>query len=161
MSKKIWLLICVLLSGLISILAYSTPGKFVPMSDLLASIVAILIGVSLAISAVLATPPKVKAENYTIAKDRNLAQDDLNDNYTEMLSGQKMLFWFYYATLILALGIKFLDIYFDGETNPALYNTYYFKIFTAIFSFVSCLSLLWSATLPNLLHQINTQKMKF
>jgi len=58
-SKKAWFAASLAISTAFAFAAYKKPEKILPMSDFLATIIAILIGVSLAISAVLATPPKV------------------------------------------------------------------------------------------------------
>jgi len=81
------------------------------MSDLLATIIAILIGVSLAISAVLASPPKIDEALHASSEDGKRAQKILDNNYTSMLDAQKYLFWVYYASLMLAVCLKFVDIY--------------------------------------------------
>jgi len=57
--KQVWFIISVVISIVFAFAAFKNPEKFIPMSDLLATIIAILIGVSLAISAVLASPPKI------------------------------------------------------------------------------------------------------
>ncbi|MEP6343824.1 MAG: hypothetical protein ABJ275_10970 [Maricaulaceae bacterium] len=159
--KKAWFIITVVISIIFAVVAFKSPDKFIPMSDLLATIIAILIGVSLAISAVLASPPKIDEAIYASSEDRKRAQKILDENYISMLEAQKYLFWVYYISLMLAVCLKFVDIYFDGKANPALYNTIGFKVVATAFACVSSLALLWSATLPTLLHQVNIHKMKF
>jgi len=67
-----------------------------------------------------------------------------------MLDAQKYLFWVYYASLMLAVCLKFVDIYFGGQADPAFHGTIFFKVVATAFAFVSSLALLWSATLPTL-----------
>ena len=159
--KKVWFLFSILTSIAFAFSAFQKPEKFLPMSDLMATIIAILIGISLAISAVLSSPPKVDKSLHTTSEGLKRAQKILNDNYTSMLDGQKFLFWAYYASLMLAVCLKFVDIYFGGDANPTFYCTIHFKIIATAFAFVSSFALLWSATLPTLLHQVNIHKMKF
>lgn len=159
--KQVWFIVSILISITFAFAAYKNPEKFIPMSDLLATIIAILIGVSLAISAVLANPPKINEAEHVTIEDGVRAQKVLNRNYTSMLDGQKYLFWIYYLALMLAVCLKFVSIYFGGEANSQFYDTSFFKFVATAFAFVSSLALLWSATLPTLLHQVNTHKMKF
>lgn len=159
--KRAWFIISVLVSIAFAVAAFKNPEKFIPMSDLLATIIAILIGVSLAVSAVLASPPKIDEALYASSEDGKRAQKILDNNYTSMLDAQKYLFWVYYSSLMLAVCLKFVDIYFGGQANPAFHDTMFFKVVATAFAFVSSLALLWSATLPTLLHQVNTHKMKF
>jgi len=95
----------------IAFAAFKNPEKFIPMSDLLATIIAILIGVSLAISAVLASPPKIDKALYASSEDGKRAQKILDNNYTSMLDAQKYLFWVYYASLMLAVCLKFVQLH--------------------------------------------------
>lgn len=160
-GQVFWLTISILVAAATAFSAFINPETFVQMSDLLATIIAILIGVSLAISAVLVEPPKVSEAEYPIKHDRERAQRILDKNYTDILEAQKFLFWFYYASLMLAVGFKFIDVSFGGIDNPEFGISIYFKLAAMIFAFVSTFALLWSATLPTLLHKVNTNKMKF
>ncbi len=78
-----------------------------------------------------------------------MKKDDL-----KLQDGQFLLFWFYYASLILAVVLKFMGIQW-GETDG---GNLYLKAASAGFVFIASLSLLWSATLPSLLKSINAQR---
>ena len=154
------MVISIFVSGIIAYTAYLDPEKFVPISEFLATIIAILIGVSLAISAVLASPPEVNRKNFVTIDDHTRAQREVDLNYIAMMNGQKILFWAYYASLILAVCLKFLDIYFGNDLHSYSYGSTILKFISVLFAFSSSLALLWSATLPSLLHQINIHKVQ-
>lgn len=160
-SKILWFVISVLISSLFAITAFREPEKFIPISEFLATIIAILIGVSLAISAVLATPPKINRDSFVTSEDHLRAQEQIDVNYSSMLSGQKVLFWAYYISLILAVCLKVLDTFFEDSYLEHTFGLVTLQLISVLFAFFSSLALLWSATLPSLLHQINIHKMKF
>ncbi len=133
------------LSCIASYLAIDLGDKIPQLTDLLATIISILIGVSLAISALLspsrkdANPHSVSGRVATVA-----AADDAN-----IYDGQIFMFYIYYASLILAVAIKFISLF-----DPLFYTHLYGDILVVLFVFISTFSLLWSATLPQLLRAI-------
>lgn len=152
--KAVWFIISVIISSCLSYVAFHDPLKFVPFTDLLATIISILIGLSLAISAILSTRPKLATTHYGSEEEKIRLEDILKKDDLKLQDGQFLLFWFYYASLILAVVLKFMGIQW-GETDD---SNLYLKLASAGFVFIASLSLLWSATLPSLLKSINTQR---
>jgi len=157
-KKIIWFLLCVSISGYISYVAYHTPVKFIPLVDLLATILSILIGLSLAISAILSSRPSINQTRYNYDEQKRLEKTvRLAD--LMLIESQTIIFWFYYISLILAVILKFVSANMTPEElNFLVEKELYIRILTAAFSFVTTLSLLWSATLPSLLRGINMQR---
>jgi TctA family transporter len=134
--------------------AYQQPEKFTPLIDLLATIVSILIGISLAISAVLSSRPSVGSSNYTNEEEKKRIEKILKHDDRSLIDGQNLVFWLYYVALIFALVFKWISIQGTGPENAQIYE----KLIAGLFGAVASLALLWSATLPSLLRSINIQR---
>ncbi|MFA5592706.1 MAG: hypothetical protein WC989_05280 [Micavibrio sp.] len=151
--KIVWLLIAVGVSAYVAYLAYGSPLKFIPLTDLLATILSILIGISLAISAVLSSRPSLSQSDYKDEAERKRMEKIIKSDDMHLIDGQAMIFWSYYLALILAVVLKWLSL-----DEPVTGAEMHIKILSSAFSFIACFSLLWSATLPTLLRQINVQR---
>ena len=133
------------------------PSKFLGFTDLLATVISILIGISLAISAILSTRSRV-SNSISSLEDERLRISKLADiDDAKLLGGQAIIFWFYYISLILAVLLKYLGIEYGSVDSP---DPIIFKVISSLFASISCLSLLWSATLPSLLKGINSQRLE-
>lgn len=93
-------------------------------------------------------------EEHEAPENRAWLENLLKKDDLKLQDGQFLLFWFYYASLILAVVLKFMGIQW-GETDG---GNFYLKAASASFVFIASLSLLWSATLPSLLKSINAQR---
>ena len=155
--KIIWFAVSLLFSGLICRYAYIHPEKFSPLVDLLATIVSILIGVSLAISAVLCSRPSIRESSFANDEERKRVEKILNKDDRTLIEGQSVIFWFYYSTLLLAVIFKLLT----SSAESYMYEDMAVKVIASLFAFVSAMALLWSATLPNLLRSISMQRKDF
>lgn len=153
-KKIIWFFTSCLISGCVGFIAYQQPSKFSFLIDLLATIISILIGISLAISAVLSTRPSIGTSYSINPEEKKRIQTILKKDDHSLLAGQNIIFWFYYLALILAVIFKWVISSFSE--NPDF--IYFVKIISGLFGFISSLALLWSATLPALLQAINLQR---
>lgn len=129
--------------------------QLIPLIDLLATIVSILIGVSLAISAVLSSRPNIGMKNYTTEEEKSRIEKILKNDDCSLIEGQNIIFWFYYLTLLLAVLFKWTSsVGVEGGELPQIF----LHAIASAFGFVSTLALLWSATLPSLLRSVNMQR---
>ena len=155
--KIIWFIVSLIFSGLICNYAYMHPEKFSPLIDLLATIVSILIGVSLAISAVLCSTPSTRESSFANNEERKRVEKILNRDDRILIEGQSVIFWFYYSTLLLAVIFKWLT----SAAELHVYGEFIVKLISLLFALVSSMALLWSATLPSLFRSINMQRKDF
>jgi hypothetical protein len=153
-AKGMWFVASLIISGYLSFVAFNDPLKFVQFTDLLATIISILIGLSLAISAILSTRPTISNFRYGNEEERKRLEEILKKDDLKLQDGQFLLFWFYYGSLISAVVLKFMGIQVTDEANI------YLKVTSAGFVFIASLSLLWSATLPSLLKSISSQRQE-
>lgn len=145
-----WFIFSVAISSYVALVAFSEPLKFVPFTDLLATILSILIGLSLAIAAILSSRPIISTDHFKSENEKRRLEKILREDDTKLQDGQFLLFWFYYISLILAVVLKFIGV--EGSETLCL------KIISSGFAFIASLSLLWSATLPSLLKKLNEQR---
>ena len=155
--KIAWFLTSILISIVVSRSAYLSPQKFSPLVDLLATIVSILIGISLAISAIFASGAAIGQNQYTSELEHQRIQKILQKDDLFLIEGQNIIFWFYYLTLVLAVIFKWLTAS-AGNSDLQVYDDLYVKIFSACFALVSTMALLWSVTLPSILRSISVQR---
>lgn len=159
-QKILWFFGSLFVSGYVGYCAFMQPEKFAPLVDLLATIVSILIGVSLAISAVLSSRPTIGNSSYANEDERKRIEQTINKDDKTLIEGQNIIFWFYYSTLLLAVIFKWLTVSIAGYDTQLL-NTQHVKVVSGLFALVSSMSLLWSATLPSLLRNISIQRKNF
>jgi hypothetical protein len=128
--------------------------RYVDIVDLLASIISILVGVSLAVIAVLVSPFSVSVEK---AKDefeaerltRVVSSDD-----QILASGQLILFNLFLVALLFALACKWMVF---GQSEP--YTTAS-RVVSGLSSFTAIFSLLWSVRLPFMLSSLAKQRSR-
>ncbi|MDD7973191.1 hypothetical protein [Roseinatronobacter alkalisoli] len=148
-----WLFVSLIAAGLAGYVAYGDAEKFAVIVDLLATIISILIGVSLAVIAVLTSPFSV-SENAVGDKDEAARMTKLVKNDDETLaSGQLMFFWIYFCALALALLFNWTTA---GDTTD--YSKWYLKILACVTASVGVFAFMWSARLPLMLQRISRQR---
>ena len=146
-----WFLFSIVCAAFAGNLSLKIGSKIVDLTDLLATIISILIGVSLAISAVLSSRPAVKTSVPSVPLTRLQRELSLQDR--KLFNGQMFIFLIYYFSLILAVLVKIASLYdenFMQSTGG--------KIIAVLFIFISTFSLLWSITLPFMLRAIIKQR---
>lgn len=157
-SKILLFFFSVISSVFVGCSAYHEPLKFVVFTDLLATIISILIGVSLAISSILSSPATVSDKVSPAQDGKQRVEEVLKLDSLRLYQGQHIIFWIYYFSLIFAVLLKFLSANATGEVMTAEGHSMLLNIVSALFAFFSCMSLLWSATLPTMLHRLNRQR---
>lgn len=153
-KKMVWCALSMIASSIVGYEAYQQPERFTPLIDLLATIVSILIGISLAISAVLSSRPSIGSSSYTTEEEKKRIEKVLKHDDRSLIDGQNIVFWLYYVTLIFALAFKWISVQGFASESAQIYV----KVIAGVFGAVASLALLWSATLPSLLRSINIQR---
>ncbi len=153
-KKMVWCVLSMIASSIVGYEAYQQPERFTPLIDLLATIVSILIGISLAISAVLSSRPSIGSSSYTTEEEKKRIEKVLKHDDRSLIDGQNIVFWLYYVTLIFALAFKWISVQGFASESAQIYV----KVIAGVFGAVASLALLWSATLPSLLRSINIQR---
>ena len=87
----------------------------------------------------------------------NIVNDIMNalpNHQDRVYDGQLFVFYVYYASLILAVAVKYASLGCEF-----FYQELYGKVLIVLFVFVSTFALLWSATLPKLLRSIAESRL--
>lgn len=154
-TKAIWLLISVALSMLAAFFSFKNAIHISNGVDTVASVLSILIGVSLAISTLLISPIQT---NLNVADEtKRLKQKVSKAADKKLLSGQYFVFLTYFVALIFALLVKHM-IGFIGASEAPL--PLYFKVSVSLYALTGTFSILWSAVLPSLLYGISIQRVE-
>lgn len=145
-SKIFWFIISVALSIVSAIVGFHNSVHFAEKSSAVASTLSILVGVSLAISALFVSPP----DNTLVGEERRRAKVSLSID-KNLMNGQNILFITYLIAILLALiSDHWLGLNFDSKA-PQENIPRPFSFFVAFYVGLSSFALLWSATLPSLL----------
>ncbi len=148
-----WLFISLVAAGTAGFLAYDNAQKFASVVDLLATIISILVGVSLAVIAVLTSPfsvsdQKAKDEYEAVRMTNTIKEDD------EIIAkGQLIFFWVFF--LALGLSLIFSWAIAGADTD---FEDQYIKWLSCLTASVSIFAFMWSARLPSLLQKISSQR---
>lgn len=148
-----WLFVCLAAALSAGYVAYGDAAKFASVVDLLATIISILIGVSLAVIAVLTSPFSVS--------DRAVADIDEADRMTKLVKnddetlarGQLTFFWIYFSALALALLFSWTTA---GDATD--YGKWQLKALASMTAVVGIFAFMWSARLPLMLKKISSQR---
>ncbi len=148
-----WLSVSLFAAGLAGYVAYGDAAKFASIVDLLATIISILIGVSLAVIAVLTSPfsvsEKAAADADEAARITKLVQKDDET----LASGQLMFFWIYFGALALALLFSWTTA---GDATD--YDQWHLKTLASVTAAIGVFAFMWSARLPLMLQKISSQR---
>jgi hypothetical protein len=155
--KIIWFFFSIFVSVLTCAYAYIHPEKLYILVDLLATIFSILVGIFLAISAVIYSRPKISESKFPNKEERTRIEEIINKDDKKIIAGHNSLFWLYYFTLMMAIIFKLICPVPASSSLPVSYDITV-KSIAAVFAFVSAMALLWSATLPHLLKSISAQR---
>lgn len=148
-----WLSVSLIAAGVAGHFAYGDAEKFAAIVDLLATIISILIGVSLAIIAVLTSPFSV-SENAVADADEAVRVTKLVKKDDETLaSGQLMFFWIYFGALALALLFSWATA---GDATD--YDKWHLKALASVTAAIGVFAFMWSARLPLMLQKISSQR---
>lgn len=151
-----WLGISILAAGFAAYMAYADAEKFASIVDLLATIISILIGVSLAVIAVLTSPFSVSESSVTDKDEATRVTKLVKGNDEILASGQLMFFWIYFGALALALVFSWTTA---GDATD--FDNWYLKTQACVTAFVGIFAFMWSARLPLMLQRVASQRRAF
>jgi hypothetical protein len=148
-----WLSVSLIGAGVAGYVAYGDAERFAAIVDLLATIISILIGVSLAVIAVLTSPFSV-SQNAVADVDQADRMTKLVKRDDETLAnGQLMFFWIYFGALALALVFSWTTA---GDATD--YDQRHLKVLAGVTATVGVFAFMWSARLPLMLQRISSQR---
>lgn len=148
-----WAIVCLALSILCGVSAFETPSHFVGLIDLVATIISILIGISLALTSVLSSRPAVGDTHFSSLDEKLRVEEILASDDSWLIEGQHLLFWLYYMALIFALVAKWHVGIPLVEASEMVR-----RIIIGCFVFFSTGAFLMSANLPALFKQVSSQR---
>tara|TARA_R110002072_G_scaffold9481_2_gene45847 strand:+ start:1707 stop:2198 length:492 start_codon:yes stop_codon:yes gene_type:complete len=148
----LWLVVSVAAAIFAGRMAFLDPLQFDNAVDMLATIVSILTGVSLAVIAVLVSPFSVSLHSAKDEFETERINKVVQKDEVLLATGQVLFFLVFLFSLVLALLFSWL---FDpdlDEVSDAI------RWLAAITAFVGIFALLWSARLPFLLASISKRR---
>lgn len=148
-----WLCVSLIAAGLASYVAYADAEKFAAIVDLLATIISILIGVSLAVIAVLTSPFSVSENAVADADEANRVTKLAKKDDETLASGQLVLFWIYFGALALALLFSWITA---GDATD--YEKWHLKALASVTAAIGIFAFMWSARLPLILQKVSSQR---
>lgn len=156
MLRIAWTVFAIFCAAFSAHAAYQEPARFAEVVDLVATVISILISVSLALMAFLCTPFSVAND---FAKDgeerkridRTIARDD-----SDFFDGQLILFAVFFIALGALLVLKWYVVIPDESMQSKS-----IQILSAIAAFFSVLSFFWAALLPSMLRALVKQRREF
>jgi hypothetical protein len=152
-GSVVWLLVSLGTACSAGLAAYEDPEKFAAIVDLLATIISILVGVSLAVIAVLTSPFAVSECTVTDKDEAARITKLANKEDATLASGQLIFFWIFFGALALSLLFSWKTA--DDTTD---YNSLNIKMLAFWAAFVGVFAFMWSARLPLILQKISSKR---
>jgi hypothetical protein len=148
-----WFILCVAFAAYAANSAYSDPERFSRTIELVATVISILVGVSIAVIAVLSTPFSVSERNFPDPDEAERVSRVVK-NYDNLLTnGQLVFFWVYFCALAFSIAFKWstsgADVDFESPQIKSL---------SGVTAAISIFAFGWSARLPLLLKEISAQR---
>jgi hypothetical protein len=152
-SSVIWFIFCALVATYAAISAYNAPERFCSVVELIATVISILVGVSIAVIAVLTTPFSVSERGFSDQDEAERVSRVVKGYDHALANGQLIFFWIYFTSLALSISLKWTT-----SGNEVDFETFQIKALAASTAAISSFAFGWSARLPLLLKQIATQR---
>lgn len=149
----IWFLISLGAATCAGFSAWTNPERFTGVVSLLATIISIFVGVSLAVIAVLNSPFSVSERAAGADGEASRMTNVVRQDEDTLASGQLIFFWIYFGALGLALAFAWMS-----SGKGVVFNTYLMKGLASATAFVGVFAFLWSTRLPLMLKQISSQR---
>lgn len=132
--------------------AYENPEQFSRVVDLIATIISILVGVSLAIIAVLVSPFSVSSVHAKDSFEADRINKVVKENDSTLAYGQTIFFFLYLLALLSAVAFRW-------SYNPdAKEFSLIVKLLSSLAAFLGVFSLCWSVRLPFILSSVARQR---
>ncbi|MEP5170942.1 MAG: hypothetical protein ABJQ23_14930 [Shimia thalassica] len=148
-----WFVLGLISAGAAGYFAFCDAEKFASVVDLLATIISILIGVSLAVIAVLSSPFSTAPEKFKDSDEASRITKLVKQDDETLADGQLLLFRVYYAALFLALAFKWLTA---GDATD--FSLMHIRLLACVTATIGILAFCWSARLPLMLQRISSQR---
>jgi len=149
----IWLIVSLAVASAAGYFAFCDAEKFSNVVDLLATIISILIGVSLAVIAVLSSPFSVSQNSAKDSDEASRMTKLVKQDDDDIANGQLLLFRIYYVALFLALAFKWV---IAGDATD--FDQMHIRVLAGITATIGILAFCWSARLPLMLQKISSQR---
>ncbi len=152
-----WFLVAIVIAGFVAFHAWRDPKPYWAMVDISSSVLAIFVGVSLAIFTVLASKPSVRPAEYADADEVDRIETALAESDQNLVAQQYLLFSIYFIAIILGLITKFFAVQLTSyQVVPT-----HLKPITSAFVFFTCFSFMMSIYLPRVAAAIVKQRRDF
>lgn len=154
MLRLAWIVISVFLSALCAWQVWQHPKSIWAIVDISASVLAIFVGVSVALFTVLASRPALSGVTLVDEEERERIRCLVDEDDGYLIGQQYFLFVIYLITIGLALLIKFLS---NGVTKPEEIDLF-LKVASSAFGLFVCLSFMLSVFLPSVATRLVKQR---
>ncbi|MFC0200530.1 hypothetical protein [Paracoccus rhizosphaerae] len=150
-----WFIICLIAAVCAGVSAWMNPEKFSGVVSLLATIISILVGVSLAVIAVLNSPFSVSEKVAGNDGEAGRMTRVIRQDEDTLAGGQLIFFWIYFGALALSLLFNWMS-----SGKGVVYDTYIMRALASATASVGIFAFLWSTRLPLMLKQISSQRRR-
>ncbi len=145
---------CVAIGLVFGAIAYQLPNQLITIVDLLATIIAMIIGVSLAVAAILGAAPEVTSDCHMAADEVERIKSIISSDDKYIYDGQFYSLFVYFISLLLCVLFKWF--FFDVTSyNEGI------RWLAAFAGGLSVTLILWSLRLPLLLRNLVWQRRGF
>jgi len=134
-------------------LSFYDPFRLVGMIDIAATLISILISVSLALMAFLANPFSVSENLSTDPEERGRIDSVLKRDDVDFFDGQLVLFASFFVSLGLLMALKWVTIEMEQQ-----YSVSTQRYLATAAAFFSMFSFLWAARLPSMIRNLARQR---
>jgi hypothetical protein len=153
MFKLVWVSVCLIAALGAGYLAFIDPQSFLSVSGIFASVLSVLVGVSLATIAVLSTPFQAAVGSNMTRDYETRLKKSIEVEEVRLSIGQLIIFYSVLFSLVLVILSNWV-----ATPYLELPPTKLMRILSAGTAMPSVFSLLWSARLPYLLFAISKQR---
>lgn len=152
--RIIFFFICVISGFTFGFFSFENPKQFLSIVDMLVSILSMIVGVSLAVAAILGAAPSVKHGGLMNASEVERVERIIGIDDQYLYNGQFYSLVFYFVAIMVCVFLKW-HAYGVEEYGFSL------KLFSGVAGGLSLTLILWSLRLPLLLRAIVWQRRGF
>lgn len=153
--QTLWILVSVVVTIAISFISYNQPERFIQLTDILAAIISILTGVSLAIFAILGSKPTLSDSYYTSSEEKRRIMRVISEDDERLSKQQMIIFLLFFSALCASVYNAYLRT--DSTIDYSLMTV---KISVSVFATINCASILISMSLPFLIKSLIHQRRR-
>jgi len=153
MYKAIWITVCLVAAFIAGYIAFIDPRSFLNVSGIFALVLSVLVGVSLAIIAVLSTPFQANLGTNQPRDFEKRLNKELEVEEVRLSIGQLIIFYSILFALVLVILFNWFAVSYSDLPPTTL-----MRVLAAVTAMSSVFSLLWPARLPYLLFAVSKQR---